>query len=192
MADQGTLPAKAALEPKRRRFTADDVFKMIDAGIIAPDERVELIDGEILRLSPQSTAHFQLKNRLGRWFIEKGGQEFAVFIEPTYHLPNGDLVDPDIAVLRAEDAEGALDPQKTLLMVEVSLSSESYDRKVKAPRYARAGVKEYWVVNGETRSIARYLDPRRNGTWRVQQDCKPDDLLTPAAAPRLAVRLADL
>jgi Uma2 family endonuclease len=195
MADQATLPAPkdaAALEPQRRKFTADDVFRMIDAEIIGYDERVELIDGEILVLSPQSTAHFQVKNRLGRWFIQRGGDDFAVFIEPTYRLPNGDLVDPDLAILRSEDAQGALAAEKTILMIEVAISSEGYDRKVKAPRYARSGVREYWVVNAETRAVLRLLHPRPDGTWGAETAHGPSDLLTPADAPALAVRLADL
>ncbi len=155
------LPA----EVKRHRFTAQEYHGMVDAGLLAEDDRVELIDGEIVEMTPIGARHLACVVTLTHLLMEASGGRYFVSVQNPILLDEGNEPQPDLSLLKARpDPAGSLPgPDDVLLVVEVSDSTLSYDRNVKLPRYGRSGVPEVWIVNLEARKIEIHSDPSPQG-----------------------------
>lgn len=190
MADTATLPLSEQ-PPLRRRLRFDEFIGAVEAGVFGRDARVELVDGEIVEMSPQSTAHFQLKARLARVLTLQAGGAWMTFSEPTIQIADSTGLEPDIAVFALADAQGALDPAKAALVVEIAVSSLDYDLGPKASLYARAGVAEYWVLDVE-RSVAHIFRVRVAESWAAPMLTSFSEALSPQFAPAITLRISDL
>jgi len=133
----------------RRRFTADDYQRMGQAGILRREDHVELIDGEIIAMTPIGTRHCASVDRANRAFVTKAGDSAIVRVQGSVRLDLYSEPEPDLVLLRPRAdfyASAHPGPADILLIVEVAESSIEYDREVKARVYARSGVHEYWLV----------------------------------------------
>jgi Uma2 family endonuclease len=152
---------------RRRPTTVSDYHRMVSAGILGEDDRVELIEGVILEVSPQSELLAQVIQRLGRLLYRSLSDEFAIRCQLPLRLGDRSEPEPDFAVLRAEDARSHREPpSRALLVVEVAAESLRKDRDVKGSLYARFGVPEYWIVDLEARAIEVRRDPGTDGRYR--------------------------
>ncbi len=127
-------------EPRRRLLTADDVLRMVEAGILREGERVELIEGELIEMVPINAPHGGLVARLTRLLIRAVGDEGILWTQSSVRLSDIDLPQPDFALLRprSDDYMWRLPTAGDILLdIEVSHSSLSFDRQRKAPLYAR-------------------------------------------------------
>jgi len=155
------LPA----EVMRHRFTVEEYHRMAEAGLLSEDDRVELIDGEIIEMTPIGSRHHACVMRLDELLRRPGVPGgYIVSVQGPVQLDEGNEVQPDVALLRRRPdfyAGELPGPEDVLLIVEVSDTTLSYDRAVKLPRYARAGVPEVWIVDLEGRRIEshRALSP---------------------------------
>jgi Uma2 family endonuclease len=181
--------------PPRRAFTAEDVRRMIEAGVIGEDENFELIEGEIVMMASKSIAHDNIKNALSMAFARHVSDDFYVGVESTLQLAPDVLVDPDIAigsrgVYKAADPKGFARPQPkdVLLLIEIAVSSMDYDRKVKARLYAQHGIREYWVIDALERITWVHTRPSGDG-WSSIVERGPHETLTTAAVPGFSIRL---
>lgn len=133
------------------RFTVDQYQRLAAEGFIAPDARVELIDGEIIEMSPIGSRHNTVVDRLARFFFTCLAEREAIIrVQGSIRLNDALAPQPDIALLqpREDGYETALPtPAEVLLLVEVSDTSLSYDRHTKVARYAQNGIGEYWLVD---------------------------------------------
>ncbi|MEZ4730346.1 MAG: Uma2 family endonuclease [Caldilineaceae bacterium] len=146
----------------RRRFTVDDYHKMIDAGILCEDDRVELLDGEIHDMSPIDSIHAANVNRLNRLLTRYLDDQAIVSVQNPLLLNDYSEPQPDLLLLRWRDdfyEEHHPTPADTLLVIEVANTSVTSDRTAKLPRYAAAGVPEVWIVNIKQRVIEQYTQP---------------------------------
>lgn len=146
----------------RRRFTVDEYHKMIDAGILQEDDRVELLNGEIHHMSPVDAVHVANVNRLARLLTRMIDEQAIVSVQNPVELNDYSEPQPDIALLRWRDDfyENHLPiPTDTLLVIEVANTTATSDRKVKLPRYAAAAIPEVWIVNIKQRVIEQYTQP---------------------------------
>lgn len=162
----------SALAQQRRWFTVDDFYKMADSGILARDERVELIEGEILEMPPVGSRHAACVKRLIHFLSSALGDRALLGAQDPIRLDDFSEPEPDISVLRPRSdfySESHPGPGDTLLLVEVSDSSLSFDRDVKLPVYAAAGVPEVWVVNLVDRVLEVHRAPERGGYADVRQ-----------------------
>jgi MEMO1 family protein len=181
--------------PVRHRVTVDEFERMVEADVFAPDERLELIDGEIVDMSPIGSPHQACVNRLTRWFAPLTTSERAVLqVQGAFVANDVSRPQPDVALLRPRDdfyAEAHPMPKDVLLAVEVADSSLRYDRGTKRPLFAGAGVPEMWIVdlNGGVVDVA--TDPSDQGYGRIVQS-KPGDTIAPNAFPDLTIAVADL
>jgi len=184
----------AEVEAPRRLFTVDEYYRMADAGVFAPEERVELIEGEIIALAPIGNRHMScvahLTHRLASVLGERAlvwPQGNAVFLRPR------SVPQPDVAVLRIRDDRYAVtgpEPPDVLFLVEVADTSYRYDRGTKLPLYARHGVAEVWIVDLRNDVVeihrrpdgARYLDELRAARG---------GRITPSALPDVAIAVDD-
>jgi len=143
-----------------RPLTADDVLRMVAAGILSEDEPVELLHGALTRVSPKSPAHGAVLARLVRWLLASGlPAGLDVRTEHPLVVPDRtSLPEPDVAVV-VPGGDPHRHPTSALLVVEVSVSSLRADLSVKPALYAAAGVPELWVVDVPGRRVERFRDP---------------------------------
>lgn len=150
------------VESLRRRFTVKDYHKMIDAGILHEDDRVELLNGEINQMSPLDPKHVAQVNRLNDLLSELIGRAVIISVQNPVALDDLSEPEPDIAILRRRSdyyATGHPSAGDVLLLIEVANTSANYDRTEKLPRYAAAGMHELWIVNLNRRVVEQYTQP---------------------------------
>ena len=153
----------AQQERWRHRLTVDDFHKMGEAGILAPDARVELIEGEVIDMTPIGSRHAGLVKRLNDVLTRQVQGKAIVVVLGEESEPQ-----PDLMVLhRREDYYAAEHPGPgdVLLLIEVADSTVAYDRDVKIPLYARHGIGEVWLVDLEEQRIEAYHHPQ-GGEYR--------------------------
>ena len=144
------------------RFTVEQYDRMIEAGVFPPEYRAELIEGEIIEMSPVGTRHAACVDALAELLRERLGRSVNIRVQNPIQLNDYSEPEPDVAVLkRREDfyRHAHPTPADALLLVEVSETTLDYDRKRKLPLYARAGVPEVWIVNLTDERIETYADP---------------------------------
>ena len=155
-------PAPTLAGPTRRRFTVAEYYAMGEAGILADDERVELLDGEIIVMPPIGDWH---ASRVGQFTntlpVQLQGRAI-VWIQNPVCLDDNSEPQPDVMLLRWRDdfyRDGHPGPDDVLLLIEVSDSSVDFDRNEKLSAYARAGIPEVWIASRPDRRIESYSDP---------------------------------
>ena len=167
----------------RHSFTVDDYHAMVVAGVLKEDDRVELIEGEIVDMAPVGLRHAAAVNILTRWLVVGCGTRAMVQVRAPMQIGTASEPQPDLVALRPQAnfyRSQAATPDDVLLLIEVADSSLPYDRAVKLPLYAQAGVQEFWLVDlvrdevhvhrEPTSDGFRYVDPRGRGArwnpWR--------------------------
>ena len=180
------------LAPARHRLDVDDYHRMGEAGILHEDDRVELIDGELIDMAPIGQDHAATVNGLNRILVMAFGERAIVSVQNPVRLNRFSEPQPDFAVFRprADDYRTGEPPgpSDTLLVVEVADSSLRYDRTVKLPLYARAGIPEVWIIDLKRRVLEAHRQPGPDG-YAAMQTHGPGDTVTPALAPEIAVAL---
>ena len=182
-----------AVESARRRFTVEEYHRMGLAGILREDDRVELIDGEIVEMTPIGSPHAGCVNRLARLFFAAAGQRAVVTVQNPISLPPGSEPQPDLVLLRPRGdfyAGGHPGPGDVWLVVEVADTSLTFDRTVKVPLYARAGIPEVWVVDLAGQRVEVYRRPA-GGLYADVQRHERGQRLVCAAFPDLALSVDD-
>ena len=184
-----------AVTLKRRRFTLDEYHRMGEAGILGEDDRVELIEGEIIEISPIGSRHAGTVARIHHLFSTRLGDRAVVWSQnPLLLVRHQSEPQPDVMLLapRADFYAGALpEPPDVRLLVEVADSSLLYDRRTKFPLYARSGVSEAWLVDLDSGRVEVHRGPSGAG-YRDVRVVGADERLSPLAFPDLTVTLRDL
>jgi Uma2 family endonuclease len=174
-------------EVKRRRFTVHDYHRMGEAGILHEDDRVELIEGEIVEMAAIGTRHFVCVNQLNRLLVRGVGDAAIISVQNPVRLDEHTEPQPDLTVLRVRDYRESLPiPEDVLLLIEVSDTTLAYDRGVKLPLYARSGIREVWIVDVTHEVIERHTDPSGNG-YRHTERARRGEAIRSAALPELTL-----
>jgi Uma2 family endonuclease len=190
------MAARGALgRVERRRFTVEEYHRLGEAGILAEDERVELIAGVLLVREPIGARHAGTLNRLTRFWTSRLGERAVVQVQNPLELPEQDSEpEPDVTLLRPRaDFYAAAHPlaDDVLLLIEVADTSLLLDRRVKMPLYARAGVREAWLVDLTADLVEVYREPSGD-RYRDIRVVGRGQVVVPGAFPDLAVQLADV
>lgn len=167
----------------RHRFTVDEFHRMGEVGIFSENDRVELVNGEIVEMTPIGSAHATCVRDLDTWLQQELRAEAIVSAQQPLKVEFDGEPLPDIAVLRPrKDRYRHEHPTSAdaLLVVEVADSSVLYDRNVKSRMYARAGIPEYWVVDLTRSRVTVFTYPER-GEYREQRDYERGDSWESAA-----------
>jgi Uma2 family endonuclease len=164
---------------------------MVEAGILAEDARVELINGELIDVAPESLPHVRWRRWLTRFFMTSLSDDWQINPDAPAVLSGVDAPEPDIAVFPSHFHDRELTGDKFALFLEVSVSSLKLDLGVKAGLYAKFGIPEYWVVDVPSRRIIVHRDPTPDG-YNVVFDIGPDGEVAPLAFPDLTVKVAAL
>lgn len=185
------VATRAAEGLPRRSFTVAEIRRMVEAGIIAEDENFELIEGELVPMSPKGNQHEVVKAALLR-ILAHAPADLRLAVETSLYLDERTFVEPDLCLypkrILPEDVQG----HDVLLAIEVAASSLAYDRGLKARIYARHGVGELWVVDAASRETWVHRQPHPDGQWGSVERIAADAPLAAAALPAIAVRMADL
>ena len=152
--------------PATRRFTSDEVWRMVEIGLLRPDEPYEFIDGQLRYVSPQSPRHAEIIRRLNVVLVSAYEPSFAVRVQ----MPIGGIIDqipePDLAVTRSPVAIDTPHPRadESKLLIEVSESSIAWDIR-KGVIYASAGAPVYWRIAVARQIVVVHQGPQADGTW---------------------------
>jgi len=176
------------------RLMVDDYHRMGETGILGPELRTELIEGEIVEMTPIGPSHGGTVNLLAKRLTTRVGDAALVSIQNPVVLDDHSEPQPDLALLRPRadfyrDAHPR--PRDVLLVIEVADSTLRYDRDVKLPLYARAGIPEVWLVDLRGRELVIYRRPGATGYAESVQPGERTALSLPLDPP-LTLDLSDL
>jgi Uma2 family endonuclease len=169
----------------RRLFTFEECLRMAETGILSPNERVELIAGELVIMSPIGPRHGVAVDRANREMIRLAGNKAIVRTQGTVVLDRFAAPEPDLALLRPKDDEYlSKNPaaEDIFLILEVADSSLDYDTTTKLGLYAILGVHEYWVADLQNRRLLIHSEPKGD-TYTVRRELNPGDSVAPLLLP---------
>jgi Uma2 family endonuclease len=178
----------------RRLFTVDDYYRMAEAGIIGEDERVELIEGEIVRMSPIGDRHFQAVNRATMIFARGIGDRAVVSIQNPASMDRYNEPQPDVVLIRPREGfygAGKPAPEDVLLLIEVADTTLPKDRNAKLPVYARNGIREVWIVDLQHDLILVFRDPK-DGAFVTTETFKRGQAVCCGAFPEFTIEAGEL
>ncbi len=156
-------------QPRRLRFSVDDYHKMIELGMIEDFEKAEIIDGELVQKMTIGDAHAAAVNLLNRIFSRNVPDAVLVSVQNPLRLSEFDEPEPDVVLADLTKYNGRRHPRpaEVILVVEVSDVSLKYDRDVKLPLYAEAGIGEVWIVNLPNKVVEVHREPKLGIYQRV-------------------------
>lgn len=168
-----------SIQLAKRLLTVEEYHKMAEVGILDKDDRVELINGEIIEMSPIGKLHVNRVNRITSIFKKLPDEKAILSVQNPVSIAPYSEPEPDISLLefRADFYEEDLPKaENVLLVIEVADTSLGYDREVKKPLFASAGIPELWIVNIEDEQVEVYKTPQ-NGDYIHRQDYKRGDTI---------------
>ena len=178
----------------RHQFSVEEFDRMVEAGVFREDDRLELIEGEIVEMSPIGRRHAGFVRKLTKALERLLGDRTIVSVQNPVLAGGRSKPQPDVALLvpRA-DFYTTIDPEPRhiQLLVEVADTSLEYDTTVKVPLYARAGIREVWVVDANAREVIVFREPR-DGTYRRRLVLGKSDSLTTPRFPGVVIPVAEL
>ena len=178
----------------RRRFTVDEYYAMGAAGILGEDDRVELIDGEIVQMPPIGPGHGGTVNRTNYALMRCFGDVAVVTVQNPIHLNRYNDPQPDFALARprADFYRSAHpEPGDIFLVIEVADSTLATDQRIKMPLYARAGLPEAWLIDLQHELIQVYREPGPDG-YRLVTTARRGERISPHAFPDRGLMVDDL
>jgi Uma2 family endonuclease len=192
----------AVIAPSLRKITAAEYHQMGKAGILRPDERVELLDGKIIKMAPIGSRHASTVNRLAHFFIELlaaiAPNQVIVSTQNPLRLSNFSEPQPDLCLLRYRSdfySSRSVEPSDVLLLIEVSDSSLRFDRKVKIPLYAASGVAEVWIVDLDLPAIEVFdslSQDRSKPAYTRQRVCSGQQRIELGLLPQASLAVAQV
>ena len=184
----------AVYAPAAKQVTIDLYQQMGEKGLLTQEDRVQLIEGEILEMPPVGTRHGSVTGRLDRWLNRTVGDAAIVRLSDPVNLGQYSQPQPDLTLLkpRADDYVASHPgPGDVLLLVEVSDTTLEFDQGRKLELYARFAISEYWVIDVNRRSIDAYSNPA-NGGFRGAVKFRVQDTISPRAFPQVRTVVKEL
>ena len=166
----------------RRKFTLEEYHRLVDLGFFTENDRIELIRGEIIKMSPKRTPHSVCNSQLWKQLYKLVGKQTEIRVQEPIVLFNHSEPEPDIVIARKKD-DNYLSAHPTaadiILVIEISDSTLKYDRETKLPLYAEAGINNYWIINLVDRHLEVYTNPFSSNqgefTYRNKTIFLPDE-----------------
>jgi Uma2 family endonuclease len=175
----------------RMRWTFAEFERLTELGFFTEDDRIELIGGELVPMSPKGNRHERVCGALHLWFRRNLSTEFDYHPEPGWHADASNYFEPDFLLGPAGFDRTSIAPADLALLIEVAHSSLAFDTTTKASQYAALGVREYWVVNAVTLATRVRRGPTSGG-YGDAATLAVTETLAPLLIPSLTIRLAEL
>lgn len=179
-------------ERQPRRWTRDEYYRMAETGIFKPDERVELLEGEIIRVPPQNYRHAGTVTKINRLLIQHFAEPWEVRCQVPLDISKDSQPEPDFAVVAPRDDRNRAHPVTAALIIEIADTSLRYDRVRKGRVYARAGIPEYWIVNLQENQLEVLRKPAKSGVYKEHLVFGPGQSVTCLAQPERALPIEAL
>ena len=184
----------AVYAPAAKQITIDLYQQMGEKGLLTREDRVQLIEGEILEMAPVGPRHGSVAGRLAKWFYRALGDAAIVRLDNPVNLGKYSQPQPDLMLLKSRADDYVVShpgPEGVLLLVEVSDSTLDFDQGRKRELYARFAIREYWVIDVNDRSIKAYSDPAK-GEFRHTVEYRLQDTIAPRAFPQVGAGMKEL
>lgn len=178
-----------------RRFTVEEFHRMGETGILRDDDRVELLDGQIIQMAPIGSPHAACVDRLTRLFTERLGGRVIVRVQGPVHIGRYSQLVPDLALLRPRDdfyAAAHPRPRDVLLLVEVADTTLAHDRRIKVPTYGRAGIRECWLVDLTNRRVEVFREPSATHGYGESKSVGDGESVDAISLPGLSLQIAEI
>jgi Uma2 family endonuclease len=182
---------QAAEGVPRLRWTLAEFERLAEVGIFTENDRIELIGGELVPMSPKGKRHEIVRAALHNWLRRKLPDELDYHVEPGWRAGATQYLEPDILVGPAGFNPVSISAEHVVLLIEVAHSSLRFDTTTKASTYAALGVREYWVVDARTLTTRVHRAPSAKG-YASRIKARPTKTIVPLLIPSLALTLADL
>lgn len=183
-----------AVSPVKRLFTAAECYTMLRAGILREDDRVELIEGELLHMEPAISRHAGTVKLLLQILSRSLGDNALLGVHDPIHLNDFSEPQPDLSVLQPRGDKYRRShpgPGDVFLLIEVADTSTGHDRTLKVPLYGRCGVPECWLLDLPGGLLDVHRDPTPDG-YRTRHRLRAGDMVSPLAFPDLVLDVATL
>lgn len=183
-----------AAQPTRRAFSVAEYYQMGEAGILNEDDRVELIEGEIVEMPPIGSPHASCVRRMSQRLFEFVGTRALVSVQDPLRLSDRSEPVPDLMLLRPRaDFYASAHPTAAdvFLLIEVSDTTLAYDRGTKVPLYAREGVPEVWIADLKGKRVLVFREPSTAG-YRDSHTMRASERLAPTAFPDVEFAISDI
>lgn len=177
-----------------RRFTVEEFHRMVEAGILAEDDRVELLDGEIVEMTPIGPAHAECVRRLDSILHSQVGHRAIVSVQNAVQLDERSELYPDVAMLRPMAGgygKRHPGPADVLLVIEVADTTVESDRSHKIPRYAQAGILEVWLIDLRAEQVEVFRQPAPGG-YQLTRSQRRGDRIELHGLSGLAVLVSEI
>jgi Uma2 family endonuclease len=191
-------PMTALAEPRVRRWTRDEYYKLAEIGLFE-DQRVELLEGQVIEMRPIGAPHMMYVTIIGDVLRLAFGSGYFIRTQDPLDLGEASQPQPDIAVIAGKAVDYRnVHPTTAALVVEVAASSLTYDRTSKVSLYAKAAIPEYWIVNLVDHQLEVYCQPGANAaalygfSYGERVVLKAGDTVTPQARPEARIAVSDL
>jgi Uma2 family endonuclease len=180
--------------PTKHRFNVKEYYRMAETGVLRPDARVELLNGEIIDMSPIGPFHGGVTNYLIEIFTAASKGRWMTSVQNPVRLDDYSEPQPDLALIKPSPdfyRKRHPQPEEVYLLIEVSDTSLANDQKEKLPAYGHAGIAEVWIVNLNDQAIEIYREPHFTG-YGAKTILRAGDKATPQGFPDVAVDVAEL
>ena len=178
----------------KRRFTVEDYHKMAEIGVFKIDEKNELINGEIIQMSPIGKRHAACVNRCNRLFYQKLGDRILISVQNPILLNSLSEPQPDLTLLKPREDFYAIElpqPPDIFLLMEVADTTIDFDLSVKIPQYCQSGIQEVWLVDLNQNCIRMYRTPTPNG-YQLIQLFEAEQMLILGAFPEVQINVKEI
>ena len=182
------------LAPAKNRISVQEYYRIAETGVLASDARVELLDGQIVDMSPIGPFHGSVTKFLNQFFADVARRRWIMAIQDPAQLDDFSEPQPDLMLLKPSAdyyRKRHPQPEDVFLLVEISDTSLEKDQKVKLPAYARAGIAEVWIVNLNEQTIEVYRQPHFAG-YGSKVILSAGDKASPQAFPDVLLDVAEL
>lgn len=180
-----------ATQPQPYRFTVEEFEQMGVAGILGEDDRVELIAGEIVQMAAIGVKHANCVARLNRLLVRTGPDDLLVHVQDPIRLGNDGEPQPDLSLVYDRDYQVTPSEAEVLFVIEVSDSTISYDRTIKLPLYAAAGIAEAWLLDVNAGILERHSEPH-DGLYRLVTSARAGESLASLVVPSIVIPVATI
>lgn len=181
-------------ELEKRHFNVDEYYRMAQAGVLKPDDRVELIEGDIIKMSPIGSPHAACVSRLNHLWQALRKLEAIAAVQNPVRLSEFSEPVPDIALLKPRKdfyASRHPLPPDVRLIIEVGETSAVSDRVIKLPLYARAGVPEVWLINLPKKCVEVY-SRAASGGYQTMAKYKRGEIVHSDTIPRIGIAVNEI
>ncbi len=178
------------LQPELRKFSIAEYYKLAETGVLGPSERVELLNGQIIRMAPIGGKHRTIVDKLTYIFVDKPKKRYQVSIDQPIRIENFNEPQPDVVLYKRGIENRHPTPEDIYLVIEVADASLDYDSGDKLRAYENGGIKEYWILDVGEKAANIYRLQTQNHNYTRESHAR--GVIAPQAFPDVTVDLSEI